>query len=94
MIFNNTKVELTDELLIEIVKVAREVYGDRIYVPCEKHPCGWDFISFDDIEEYEEILEYKFEIYDISDNIYHDHDFEDKTLKEILTITKNQFNFE
>lgn len=94
MVFDNTKMEITDELLVEIVKVAKETFCNGLYVPCEKHPCGWDFISFDDIEEYEEILEYKFEISDITNNIYYDHDFEDKTLKEILTITEYQFNFE
>lgn len=94
MYFNNNEIELTDEVLIEIVQVAKETFCNGIYVPCDEHPCGWDFISFDYIEDYEEILEYEFEDSDISDNIYCNHPYDGKTLKEILTETKCQFNFE
>lgn len=94
MIFEKKKLTLTDELLINIVEVAKESFCDGIYVPCDEHPCGWDFISFDDIEDSEEVLEYEFTDINISNGIYAFHKFENKTLKEILTETECKFNFE
>lgn len=93
--FKSKELELTDELLIEIVSAANEVFCHGIYIPSEEgHPCGWDFISFDYIDGYEEILEYKFDITDISDGIYDVHEYENKTLKEILEATDCKFEFE
>lgn len=94
MYFKSKKIEITDELLIDIVKCAKEAFGHVIYVPCDNHPCGWDSLDVDLLDEDEEILEYKFEINDISDGIYDWHPLQGKTLREILTENGCKFEFE
>lgn len=84
---------MTDDKLIEIVKCAKEIFCGGIYVPCNEHPCGWDFISFGYIK-IEDILDYQFENYDISKAIYDEHPFCDMTLKEILEETEGRYVFE
>lgn len=94
MHFENKNIKIDDDILVEIVRVAKEVFGNFIFVPSDEHPCGWDTLSFDEIEEYDEILEYKFDHHDISNGCYSNHEYEGKTLREILVETKNKFEFE
>jgi hypothetical protein len=87
--------EITDEIVIQVVKCAKEIFCDGIYVPSKKHLCGWDFISFECIPNKKCcILENTFEIYYITNGCYEEHKFEDKTLKEILTMTNGVYAFE
>lgn len=97
MQFKKNDLELTDDILLEIIRVAKEVFCGGIYVPCDMHPCGWDFIDFNMIElddEEEDPLEYQFELCDISSVIYDEHPYEDMTLREILEETDMKFEFE
>lgn len=94
MDFTTTDMELTNENLIEIVKCGKEVFCNGIFISCNYHPCGWDFLSFENIEEYIEVLDYKFDDEDISDGVYDYHPLNGKTLKEILIKTELKFEFE
>lgn len=104
MYFSDKDYELTDENIILIVTASMESFGQGIYVPCDYHICGYDFIDFECIELdeededfYEEYspLNYKFEGSDISNGIYDScHPYEGLTLKEILQKTNLKFEFE
>lgn len=94
MYFEKKDLELTDDILIDIVSCAKEVFCQGVYIYCDEHPCGWDFINFDCIDDYEEVLEYKFDNYDISGGCYCSHKYENKTLKEILIDNECRFEFE
>jgi len=83
----------TGNELMEIIKCAKEIFCQGIYVPCNEHPCGWDFISFEYLD-IEDILTYQFEGYDISNGIYDSHPFIGLTLEEILKETNERFAFE
>lgn len=70
----------------KVFQVARDVFSDGIWVKADVHPCGYDWLSFRELEE-EDIDTYKFEIGDFSGNIYNyewSYPLEDKTLQEIL----------
>jgi hypothetical protein len=68
-----------------VFEVAKEVFGGGIIVKSDVHPCGWDFISFEDYDNYDMIEENcGFVINDISNAIYDYHPFEGKTLLDIL----------
>lgn len=82
----------SNEVLEEVYECAVNVFCKGIYVKSDKHPCGWDFITFEWVSE--DFLEYKFELCDISDGCYDDHDFEGLTLKEILIKADGKFSFE
>jgi len=79
--------------LMEIVKCAKEIFCQGVYVPCNEHPCGWDFISFEYLDV-EDAITYQFEGYDISNGIYDEHPFVGMTLDEILTETNGKYVFE
>lgn len=88
---------MDDSVLLEIYDAAMNVFCKGIYVPCDRHPCGWDFISFEWIDNntYEDsIFCYSFDIGDISDGTYDIHPYERMTLKEILKETKGDYCFE
>jgi hypothetical protein len=87
---------ITDEYILEVFKIAKEVFCNGIYVPVKDwHPCGWDFISFEDIDLVDgDIFNYIFEHPDISNGIYDYHPYENMTLRGILTETKCRFTFE
>ena len=78
----------------EIVKCAKKVFCDGIYVPANEHPCGWDFISFESLELASDVDFYCFEDSDISNGIYGFHPYTGLTLAEILQKTKNVYEFE
>lgn len=65
----------------------KEVFCNGIYVKSDAHPCGWDFINFEcsELETASDVMDVKFDIGDISGGNYTYHDFEDKTLFEIIT---------
>jgi hypothetical protein len=81
------------EVLQQIYTGAMKVFGQGILVPSDVHICGWDWIDFNSIDEDENILEYKFDIRDISNGIYDRHNFSGLTLKEILIKTEGRFLF-
>lgn len=102
MHFEKKDLELTDEFIVEMVTTCRKYMSNGIYVPCDHHICGYDFISFEDIvldkddEDYEEYgpVNFKVESAHITDGIYDNHPYEDKTLKEILKLTNMKFELE
>ena len=103
MYFKDKSYELTDENIMLLVKAAKEDWGDGIYVPCDYHPCGYDFISFENMEvdvndeddtEYSP-FNYRLDVDDISDNIYDTcHPFINLTLEEVLKETELKFELE
>ena len=97
---------LSDDFLEEMVKIST-LFAGGIYInydhtksveSCHIHPCGWDFLSFENIEIDDEksieeaqdydysVFNYVFETEDISNGIYEKHPLEGYTLKEILKI--------
>jgi len=81
----------------DVISAAKEIFCNGIYIPSDYHPCGWDFISFEDIDKDEEgnyDVGYIFKIYDISGGNYDIHDYTDCTLQEILEKTDGKFSFE
>jgi hypothetical protein len=84
---------MNDNIATEIVKCAKEIFCNGIYVPCNEHPCGWDFISFENLE-IEDAYDYIFDRYDISNCIYDDHPYAGLTLIDILEETKGRYAFE
>lgn len=80
--------------ILDIVACAKEVFCDGIYVPSDMHPCGWDFISFENIEMEDDILDYKFSDSDVSNGNYAFCDFDECTLEEILEKTNGKYAFE
>lgn len=83
--FNN------DETIKDVYSCANEVFGGGIAVPSEDgHPCGWDWLEF---EEVEDILTHTFEGYEISSG-YGSEEYLNLTLRDILKITNGKFAFE
>jgi hypothetical protein len=87
---------ITDDLIVEIARCAKDVFSNGIYVPSDKHYCGWDFISFEDISTNSRIsiLTDTFDIFAITNGCYEEHEFEGKTLKEVLILTDGVYEFE
>lgn len=83
----------SDEIIKEIYNGAMNVFCHGIAVPSDSHPCGWDWLDFECVDE-DEVLEYEFSLSDISNGIYEEHDYEFLTLKEILIKTEGRFLFE
>ena len=85
----------TDKELIDIVDKA---YKEGIFIPCNIHPCGWDFVSFvnlkNNLKKEEDILNYCFESKDISGGIYISHPFIGLTLNQVLSFANNEFKYE
>lgn len=79
-----------DEHIINVYNCAKEVYGHGIAIPSNYHPCGWDWIDFESVED---ILEHKFEGFDISNGCGNPA-YEGDTLKQILLKTEGKFAFE
>ena len=88
-----------DEITVDLAKYVyngAQSFAEGIYVPNDEpngHPCGWDFISFEYIDNENEALSYWFENSDIS-NGYGSESFVGKTLLEILKMVHGQVAFE
>jgi hypothetical protein len=92
-----SKIDLEDITMNEIIKCAKKVFCNGIYVPSNYHPCGWDFISFDNIDELSQgkyDANYIFNNYDICQGVYDEHEYEDCTLRDILEQTNGKMAFE
>lgn len=90
---NRKELDFNDNKTIsDIYNCANEVYGGGIAVPVDGggHPCGWEWLDFEDVDN---ILEHEFEDYEIS-NGCSNGDYTDRTLKEILKMTNGKFAFE
>jgi hypothetical protein len=86
---------IDEKTVIEIVKCAKETFCDGIYVPCNTHPCGWDFISFENFEAVStDAIDYPIDCDVISDGIYNYHPYEGLTLIDILGKTNGKYAFE
>jgi len=86
-----TDKEITEKFVKDVYNVAQSI-ADGIYVPSNAHPCGWDFISFEDIDEWS-VAEEPISYYCIS-NGYGSEDYGDCTLLEILKKVHGQVAFE
>ena len=82
-----------DEIIKDIYECAMTVFGHGIAVPSKEHPCGWDWLDFDMVDD-RGILNYTFTNSDISDGCHGVNDYEDLTLKKILEVTEGKFLFE
>ena len=81
--------------LVNIVRCAKEVFCQGIYVPCDSHPCGWDFIDFSDVTPSTvSVVTHEFDMMEISNGIYDGHPYEGMTLKQVLRETKGKYAFE
>lgn len=69
----------------DIFRGAKEVFCNGIYVKSGYHPCGWDFISLEDIDSTTDAFEEPVGLYAISGGNYDSHDFEDMTLEDIIS---------
>lgn len=77
--------QVIDREYIEAVyRGAKEVFCDGIYVKSDQHPCGWDFISLEDLECSEDAFSVGIEIHSISGGNYYSSEFEDNTMEEII----------
>lgn len=75
--------EVNDEYAEEIFKAAKRHFCNGIYVKTEnQHPCGWDFISFEFMDDVDEEIG----LCDISNYIYEEHDYSFMRLIDILKI--------
>lgn len=63
----------------EIWKCMKEVFCNGLYVISDQHPCGWDFIAFDNLEIQDPIS-----INDISYGNYDSHPLEGLNFVEML----------
>ena len=100
------KLEFASNEFMKEMYESSKFFGDGIYIyynrPCamreEIHPCGWDFISFEHIDNDDKdycIYNYIFGLEDITNNIYSSHPFDGLTLKEILEkIGESNWSFE
>lgn len=98
-IFKDEEINL--DLVQDIYNAAADDFCNGIYVPASKdngHPCGWDFISFEMIDNdnsANNIFTHVFDAstYEIS-NGFGSIEYSDKTLLEILKICHGEVAFE
>lgn len=74
------------EYVEQIFINARDIFCNGIYIKSDMHPCGWDFINFEDtdLETSEDVMDIPIEINAFSRGSYSYHDLEYKTLFEII----------
>jgi hypothetical protein len=76
-------IEINDEYALAVFESAKEHFGNGIYVKAkDQHPCGWDFISFEYMDEYDDHIE----LGDISNGVYDIHDYSYLNLLDVLKI--------
>ena len=69
---------------LDVYNAACEFFAEGIWIKTEfSHPCGYDWLSFEMIDDLDHD---KFDASDFSHGIYNSHEFEGKTLQEILNI--------
>ena len=91
-----SKIDYTsDEVIQDIYDCAMDVFCQGIAVPSELHPCGWAWISFEDIDidEEDNILIHTFYCSEINGG-WGEDDLEGLTLKQILEKIEGRFLFE
>lgn len=100
------KLEFASNEFLKEVYESSKFFGEGIYVYYHKtdiksyeiHPCGWDFISFENIDNDEKdycVYNYMFGLEDITNGLYSCHPLEGLTLKEILEkIGEENWSFE
>lgn len=76
--------EICEEDIRDIFEIAKLYYCDGIYVKSNAHPCGWDFISFEDFEISDDMFGQPISIFSISNGHYGYHDYEGKTVEEVI----------
>jgi hypothetical protein len=78
--------EINQEYVWNLVDAAKKVFCNGVYVKCKEHPCGWDFINFEDceLEVEDDAMEQPIDISAISNGIYNYHPFDGLTLYEII----------
>jgi len=81
------------EYMEQVYIGAKEIFCNGIYVKSEGHPCGWDFISFEDMECSDDVECMPIEAYSIS-NGYGSEIYQGMTLLEILQECHGRVAFE
>lgn len=75
---------IDEEYIRQVFVGAKEVFCDGIYVKSDTHPCGWDFISFENFECSADLSEQPIELDAISGDCYHYHDYDGMTIEEVI----------
>lgn len=81
---NELERNIDREYIEDIYKGAKEVFCNGIYVKSGQHPCGWDFVGFDDLECSEDMFSMQIECDAISGGCYHYSELEGLTVEEIV----------
>lgn len=76
--------DINNDYIEGIYRGAKEVFCNGIYVRSDNHPCGWDFISFEDFESPSDMFEHPLENYEVSGGCYDCSTFEGMTIEEVI----------
>jgi len=74
------------DLVSDVYSAAKNIFCNGIYVKSNAHPCGWDFISFEFASSVKDMFKEEVQVEDISGGCYNYHDYEGKSVAEILSI--------
>lgn len=81
---NDKHIFNSEEFLENMFDAAKNTFCDGIYVLSDQHPCGWDFISFENFEVESDLWEQPIDSTDVSGGCYSFSDFEDSTVQMVL----------
>lgn len=81
----STKAQFNSEqFLSELFESAKEYFCNGIYVLSDQHPCGWDFISFENFEAESDLWKEPILDSDISNGCYILSNFENMTVQDVM----------
>lgn len=75
---------IDEEYIKQVFVGAKDFFCDGIYVKSDAHPCGWDFISFEDFECSADLSEQPIECSVISGGCYDYHDYEGMSVEAVI----------
>jgi hypothetical protein len=85
-----------DEILQQIFIGAREIFCGGIYIATCNHKCGWDFLSFEDLDTWEDLKNLKigYNGYELNDGHYNKPHEDGRFLIDVLDKNGWKFEFE
>lgn len=85
-----------DEILQQLFIGAKDVFGNGIYIATYNHECGYDFLSFEYLEDWTDIRYNKigYDGYELNDGKYYSAEENDKYLIDVLKENGWKFEFE
>ena len=85
-----------DEILQALFRGAKEVFGNGIYIATFNHECGYDFLSFEYLEDWTDLRCNKigYNGYELNDGKYYSAHESDKYLIDVLNENDWKFEFE